>query len=64
MTKVVLTKKVSDDLVARLRELAEVVVVPEGNKGMFETELVTAEAVLLSTSFKIDGELLKKCTNP
>lgn len=63
MTKVVLTKKVSDDLVARLRELAEVVVVPEGNKGMFETELVTAQAVLLSTSFKIDAELLGKCRN-
>ncbi len=62
MRKVILTKKVSENLVKRLSELAEVVVVPEGNKGMFESELATADAVLLSTSFKINAELLKKCT--
>lgn len=63
MKKVVLTKKVSENLVKKLSELAEVVVVPEGNKEIFETELETADAVLLSTSFKINAGLMEKCSN-
>lgn len=63
MTKIVVTKKLSEDLIGRLKEIADVVSVPEGDNEAFVRELITADAVLLSTAFKIDAELLGKCEN-
>lgn len=63
MTKVVVTKKISENLMDRLKEVSEVVSVPEGNQEMFVRELISADAVLLSTAFSINAELLEKCAN-
>jgi len=58
MNKVILTKKISDKNLEMLKEVAEVVSVPEGDIGALSALLKDANAVVLGTSFKFTAELM------
>lgn len=58
MKKVLLTKKLSPEILDVLKEVSEIENVPEGDVEAFKKQLKDADAVLLSTSFKLTAELI------
>lgn len=54
-----MTKKIKDNLLRMMSDVAEVVIVPEGDKELLNKELKDAHVLLLSTAFKIDSEILR-----
>ena len=63
MKKVILTKKISDENMKILSDKAEIISVPEGDIDMLRHEIKDAHAILLSTAFKLDREMIQLAKN-
>lgn len=64
MSKILLTKKLSEDILALFNNTnAELVSIPEGDAEFFAEQIKDADAVLLSTAFKMTEEIINSASN-